>query len=106
MTVTKNKSPLVVPPAVSRRAGIKHGDELEFRVSGGIITIVPKLPWADDEYTPEQRAVVDARLAESEAEFRAGRGHGPFDSSAAMIAHMKAQLRKVAATKKKTKRSR
>src|SRR5205823_4900996 len=66
MTITvKNKTDLVVPAAVRRRAGIKPGDQLEFKVSGGVITIVPKLPSANDEYTPEQRRIIDARLAES-----------------------------------------
>jgi bifunctional DNA-binding transcriptional regulator/antitoxin component of YhaV-PrlF toxin-antitoxin module len=37
---------------VRRRAGIKTGDRVEFKVSGGVINIVPKLPSADDEYTP------------------------------------------------------
>jgi bifunctional DNA-binding transcriptional regulator/antitoxin component of YhaV-PrlF toxin-antitoxin module len=38
MTVTvKNKTPLVVPPAVRRLAGLKSGDELEFKVSGQVI---------------------------------------------------------------------
>lgn len=39
-----NKAPLVVPPAVRRRARFKSGQELEFRASGGVIAIVPKLP--------------------------------------------------------------
>jgi bifunctional DNA-binding transcriptional regulator/antitoxin component of YhaV-PrlF toxin-antitoxin module len=84
MTVTiKNKTPLfTVPDPVRRQAGFKHGDEVEFKVSGGIINIVPKLPSADDEYTPEQRSVIDARLAEGLAEgladIKAGRVSGPF----------------------------
>ena len=45
MTVTfKTREPLVVPPAVRRKAGFKRGQELEFKASGGVITIVPKLP--------------------------------------------------------------
>jgi AbrB family looped-hinge helix DNA binding protein len=56
MTITvKNKTDLVVPASVRRRAGIKAGDRLEFKVSGGIINITPKPPAADNEYTPEQR---------------------------------------------------
>src|ERR1035437_633220 len=39
-----NKTPLVVPSAVRRKAGFKSGQELEFKASGGVITIVPKLP--------------------------------------------------------------
>jgi bifunctional DNA-binding transcriptional regulator/antitoxin component of YhaV-PrlF toxin-antitoxin module len=100
MTVTvKSKSGLSVPGEVQRRAGIKVGDRLEFKVSGGIITIVPKLSSADGEYTPEQRRIVDARLAESEEDFRKGRSLGPFKSADEMIAHMKGQLKKRVARK-------
>jgi hypothetical protein len=74
-------------------------------VSGGVITILPKLPIADDEYTPEQRRVIDARLAEGLADIKAGRTFGPFDSADQMIAHMKTQVRK-RATAAKAKRSR
>lgn len=49
-----NKNALAVPEEVQRQAGIKNGDRLEFKVSGGIITIVPEVPDASDEYTPEQ----------------------------------------------------
>ena len=107
MTVTvKTKSAAWgVPPEIKRQAGIKPGDVLEFKVSGGVITILPKLPTADDEHTPEQRRIIDARLAESEADLRAGRSFGPFNSADEMIAHMKAHLKKKAAAKK-AKRSR
>jgi len=97
MTVTvknKTKIPLVVPPSVRRQAGHRNGQDLEFRVSGGVITILPKLPDADDEYTLAQRRVIDARLAEGLADIKAGRTFGPFDSADEMISHMKAQLRK------------
>lgn len=87
-----NRTPLVVPPAVRRKAGFKSGQELEIRASGGVITIIPKLPTADDEYTPEQRRTIDARLAEGLTDIKAGRTLGPFDSADEMVAHMKAQL--------------
>jgi bifunctional DNA-binding transcriptional regulator/antitoxin component of YhaV-PrlF toxin-antitoxin module len=108
MTVTvknKTKIPLVVPPSVRRLAGHKNGQDLEFRVSGGVITILPKLPTADDEYTPEQRRNIDARLAEGLADIKAGRTFGPFNSADEMIGHMKAQLKK-RVTAAKAKRSR
>jgi bifunctional DNA-binding transcriptional regulator/antitoxin component of YhaV-PrlF toxin-antitoxin module len=44
VTVQRNVS-LAVPSQVQRRAGIKVGDQLEFKVSGGIITILPRLYW-------------------------------------------------------------
>ena len=55
-----------------------------------------KFPNADDEYTPAQRRVIDARLAESEDDVKKGRTSGPFNSAAEMISHMKGQLKKTA----------
>jgi bifunctional DNA-binding transcriptional regulator/antitoxin component of YhaV-PrlF toxin-antitoxin module len=105
MTVTvKNKIGLTVPEAVRRQAGIKIGDRLEFKVSGGIINIIPKLPAADDEYTPTQRKILNARLAEDLADIKAGRTAGPFNSADEMIAHMKSELKKRAAKKLKNSR--
>lgn len=95
MTVdVKNKPPVVVPPAALRRAGFKRGQPLEFRAAGGVITIVPKRSSSGDEYTPEQRRIIDARLAEGLADIKAGRIHGPFDTADEMIADMKARLKK------------
>jgi bifunctional DNA-binding transcriptional regulator/antitoxin component of YhaV-PrlF toxin-antitoxin module len=95
MTVdVKNKPPVVVPPAALRRAGFKRGQQLEFRAAGGVITIVPKPPRSGDEYTPEQRRIIDAQLAEGLADVKAGRTHGPFDTADEMIPHMKAQPKK------------
>ena len=103
MTVTvKNRIGLTVPEAVQRRAGIKIGDRLEFKVSGGIINIIPKLPTADDEYTPAQRKILNAQLVEDLADIKAGRTAGPFNSADEMIAHMKSELKK-RATKKLTR---
>jgi hypothetical protein len=65
----------------------------------------PERPSAEDEYTPEQRRIIDARLGDSKADFKAGRSFGPFNSADEMIAHMKAHLKKRAVAKK-TKRSR
>ena len=97
-----NKEPLVVPPAVRRKARFKSGQELEFRVSGGMITIVPKLPRASDEYTPEQRRIIDAQLAEGLADIEAGRVRGPFSTHGEFIASLHAEARKL--TRRKPKR--
>ena len=71
-----NKTPLVVPCAVRRRAGFKSGQELEIKASGGVITILPKLPPADDEYTPQQRRAIDRGIAASEKDYTEGRSYG------------------------------
>src|SRR5438105_14361789 len=95
MTVTvKNKTPLVVPFAVRRRAGLKSGDKLEFKVSGGVITILPKLPSADHEYTTAQRRIIDLGIAKGLEDIKRGRVHGPFENAEEAIAHLKAHVRR------------
>jgi AbrB family looped-hinge helix DNA binding protein len=80
MTITvTDRAGLVVPPSVRRQAGIKAGDRVEFKVSGGVIAILPKLPAAVDEYTPEQRRMINARLDEAEK----GPFYGPFSAKEA-----------------------
>jgi AbrB family looped-hinge helix DNA binding protein len=102
MTITvKRRADLVVPTQVRRQAGIRAGDQVEFKVAAGVITIIPKLPGSEDEYTPEQRRLIDAQLDEAEK----GPFEGPFNTADEMIAHLKSELKKRAATKK-TKRSR
>jgi bifunctional DNA-binding transcriptional regulator/antitoxin component of YhaV-PrlF toxin-antitoxin module len=99
MTVTvRNKTPLVVPDQVRRRAGFKSGAEVEFKVSGGMVTILPKLPSADDEYTPEQRRVIDARLDAAEK----GPFYGPFPTAdeAITFLHKEIKARKKGAKSK------
>ena len=98
LTVKNNTADLVVPASVRRRAGIKAGDRVEFRVSGGIINIIPKLPPADDEYTPAQRRMIDAQLAEA----RKGPYYGPFDTADDAIQFFNKEIRKRKVAKPKT----
>jgi bifunctional DNA-binding transcriptional regulator/antitoxin component of YhaV-PrlF toxin-antitoxin module len=75
MAVTvKNKPPVVVPPAVLRRAGLKNGQDLEVKASSGIVTIVPKL--SPDELQDEREIrdpKIVAALKKGHQEFRAGK---------------------------------
>lgn len=98
--VVKDKKKLVVPQAVSRRAGIKAGDQLEFKVSGGIINIIPKLPSARDEYTPTQRRAVDAQLKDAAK----GPYYGPFETADSAIKFLRQEIRRRNASVPKTKR--
>jgi hypothetical protein len=82
---------------VQRRARIKTGDRLEFKVSGGVITIIPKLPLADNEYTPKQRRIIDARLAEA----RRGPYYGPFENADEAIKFLRKEIRSRKASKRK-----
>jgi len=56
MTVSvKNKPPVVVPAAALRGAGFKSGEDLEFKASGRLITIVPKADRAAGKPSAHQR---------------------------------------------------
>ncbi|MEO8098208.1 MAG: AbrB/MazE/SpoVT family DNA-binding domain-containing protein [Acidobacteriota bacterium] len=88
-TVVENKKPIIVPDSLRRQAGMKAGDKLEFRVSGGIINIIPKLPSADDEYTPAQRRVIDARLVEA----RKGPYYGPFETADEAVKFLRGEMK-------------
>jgi len=75
MTVTvKNRTPLVVPTAARRKAGLKSGQELEVKASGGVITIVPKLSLDEQE---DEREIHDpkirATIRKGHEEFLAGK---------------------------------
>jgi len=102
MTITvKNKTPLTVPDRVRRLAGFKPGEQVEFKASGGVVTILPKLPSADNEYTPAQRHLIDAQLDKAEK----GPFYGPFNTVDDMIAHLKGEVKRRRAIKR-PKRSR
>ena len=83
----------MVPPAVRRQAGLKSGDELEFKVSGRVITILPRLPPADEGYTAAQRQVIDRGIAKGMEDIRKGRFHGPFKTAAAAVSHLQSLSR-------------
>jgi bifunctional DNA-binding transcriptional regulator/antitoxin component of YhaV-PrlF toxin-antitoxin module len=97
----KDKMDLVVPPSVQREAGIRAGDRLEFKVSGGVINIIPKRLTPDDEYTPEQRRVINAQLAEGLEDIRAGRVSPRFNTVDEMLASLKSGRK--AARRRKTR---
>jgi hypothetical protein len=72
--VVSTRSELVVNRSVRRRS----------------INIVPKPPAADDEYTPAQGRVIDARLRQA----RKGPYRGPFPTADEAITFVRKQVRK------------
>lgn len=87
--ILKERDPLIVPPSIRRRAGIKAGDRLEFKATRGVITIVSRsqAPLADE--TPAQRRIIDAQLAEGLEDIRRGRVSRRFDTVDEMLASLK-----------------
>ena len=67
----QRKGQLTIPSRLRTRLGLADGDLVEAREYRGRIILTPKLV-VDREYTPAQRAVIDARLAEAEADIKAG----------------------------------
>ena len=104
MTVTvKNKTPLIVPPSVRRRAGLKPGDKIEFRASGGIITIRPSTSVLVDEYTPTQRRAILADAKAGLKEIAQGEGYGPFETGAELRTFVESAIAKEEGRKPKRK---
>ena len=95
------KGQMTLPSRLRSALGVADGDVVEAKLWRGKILITPKtvidrsqFPHADDEYTPEQRRIIDARLAKSEEDLKKGRSYGPFNTADEMIAHMKGELKK------------
>lgn len=96
MTITvTSEFQRMFPPGVRRMAGFKAGDQVEVKASGGVVTLIPKLPVADDEYTAEQRRTIKAEVAEA----RKGPYHGPFKNAEEFAAYFKAYKRSRSSTK-------
>src|SRR5216684_5186220 len=94
------KGQMTLPSRLRTAIGVVEGDLIEASVQRGKIVLTPKLvidrskfPTADDEYTPQQRRIIDARLAKSDKDLKKGRTFGPFNTAEEMIASMKDQLK-------------
>jgi AbrB family looped-hinge helix DNA binding protein len=101
------KGQMTLPSRLRAAVGIAEGDLVEASLQHGKIVITPKMVInrskfsnADDEYTPAQRRIIDARLAESEEDLKKGRTYGPFNTADEMITSMKEQLKKRSAAKR------
>ena len=80
---------VVIPKQIWDELGLETGDYVEVQQVKGTVVITPKkLVDRDDELTPAQRAVIDARLAEAEADITAGRVSGPFTTVDELKRHL------------------
>lgn len=78
----KTKGQITLPNSIREQVGLNVGDILEAKEEQGKIILTPQ-------------SVVDRRLAESFADFKAGRSYGPFNSAADMIKDMKHRVKKM-----------
>jgi len=89
-----HRGQMTIPSSIRSAVGLTDGDFVEVKAVGRKIVLTPrpaidysKFPTADDEYTPQQRRIVDARLAGAFD----GPHYGPFKSGAEVAALLKQQ---------------
>lgn len=83
----KTKGQVTLPSHIRDQIGLRTGDILEANIVAGKITLTPK-------------SLIDKRLAESMADFKAGRAHGPFNSADEMIAFLDKHTKNLKRSKK------
>ena len=98
---------MTIPSSVRSAVGLTQGDLVEVRAVGKKVVITPQLvidrskfPTADDEYTPAQRRIIDARLAEAAK----GPYYGPFKTADAAIKFLNKEIKKRKASKRRPPR--
>jgi AbrB family looped-hinge helix DNA binding protein len=100
------KGQMTIPRRVRSAVGLIDGDLVEVRAVGKRIIITPqpvidrsKFPTADDEYTPEQRHSISARLDRAEKR----PFYGPFKNGAEVAGFLKEKVRSTARPAKSRK---
>lgn len=83
----QNKGQVTIPTRLRAEIGLTDGDLVEAKTERGRIILTPKLVdrTAQDDYTPAQRRVIDARLAKALDEVKKGQTFGPFETPEEMI---------------------
>lgn len=87
LVAVKDKYHVVIPRNVRKKIGLSIGDLLEAGVERGKITFTPQ-------------SAVDRGIAESLADFKAGRTFGPFGTPEALIASLHRESRRLRVPKR------
>jgi AbrB family looped-hinge helix DNA binding protein len=94
IVTVKNNYQVVIPRKIRDQIGVNVGDLLEAKAERGSIVLKPKVVADHDEYTTAQRRQIDAQLANSLAESKAGKTHGPFETHQAMMNFLHEQTKR------------
>jgi bifunctional DNA-binding transcriptional regulator/antitoxin component of YhaV-PrlF toxin-antitoxin module len=86
IVTVKNKYQVVIPLHVRNEIGVNIGDVFEAKAENGRIVFEPK-------------AIVDRGIAESMAEFKAGRSLGPFKTHERFLAALHKEAKKAGSRK-------
>jgi AbrB family looped-hinge helix DNA binding protein len=104
----RSNGQVTIPTSVRRQAGLSKGDLVNFIFQRGKIVMTPKsvidrskFPSADDEYTPEERRIIDAGLARADADIKAGRVSKAFSNHGEFIAALNREAASLSAQKRK-----
>jgi len=88
IVTVKNKYQVVIPQHVRDEIGVSVGDVLEAKAEKGRIVFEPK-------------SIVDRGVAESMAEFKAGRSFGPFATHEQFLASLHKEAKKAGTKRRK-----
>ncbi|HMD83527.1 MAG TPA: AbrB/MazE/SpoVT family DNA-binding domain-containing protein [Terriglobia bacterium] len=89
----QRKGQVTIPTRLRVQVGLADGDLVEAKAERGKIVLTPKLI-VDREYSPEQRRIINARLAESLEQVKRGDTYGPFENHEAMITFLHGEAKK------------
>lgn len=87
---------VVIPKQIWDELGLQTGDYVEVqRVKGTVVIKPKKLVDADDVLTPEQKAVIDAGIAEGLEDIKQGRVSPAFSSAHDLTRYLHQQTKKL-----------
>ena len=87
---------VVIPKEVWDELGLEIGGYVEVQRVNGTVVIKPKkIVDADEVLTPEQKAVIDAGIAEGLEDIRQGRVSGVFSSAPELTRYLHQQTKKL-----------
>jgi AbrB family looped-hinge helix DNA binding protein len=102
------KGQMTLPSSFRAAMGVGEGSLVELSLKNGKTVITPKVvidrsqfPNADDEYTPAQRRIIDARMVKADADIRAGRVARAFSDHGEFIAALHKEAAKPSTRKTK-----
>ena len=97
---------MTLPSSFRAALGVTEGSVVELTLKQGKAIMTPKLvvdrsqfPNADGEYTPAQRRAIGRGIAQSEKEYKQGRGFGPFATHEEFVASLHKEAKKLKARK-------
>lgn len=86
ITKVKTKGQITLPAAMREKLGFRVGDYLKITLENGSVTLTPQ-------------TLVDSRIAESIADYKTGKSHGPFNSANELVASLKKNIKQRAKKK-------